>query len=74
VNRDLRQAGGILINKGSRVLGFKESRVVYFVLNVFTGTLEPFDKPFDKSFDRLMIPSHTEGLTVPSEVEGPWNP
>jgi hypothetical protein len=58
------------MNKGPRVLGFKGSRVGYFVLNIFTRTLEPFDKPFDKSFDRLMIPSHTEGLTVPSEVEG----
>jgi hypothetical protein len=55
------------MNKGPRVLGFKGSRVGYFVLNIFTQTLEPFDK----SFGRLMIPSQTEGLTALSTVEGP---
>jgi hypothetical protein len=58
------------MNKGSRVLGSKESSVDYFVLNIFTGTLEPFDKPFDK----LTVLSKVEGLTALSEVEGPTNP
>jgi hypothetical protein len=35
--------GGILMNKCSRVLGFKGSRVDYFILNIFTGTLEPLN-------------------------------
>jgi len=43
VNRDLRQAGGILINKGPRVPGFKGSRGDYFVFKFFTGTLEPWN-------------------------------